>query len=200
MRSEILVYHKDDRDRAIDEARKLLAEPELVILDTETTGLDSEAQICELAIIDRDGKVLVDTLLRPSVSIPEEASAIHGITDGDVEDALEVWVFVIGKLAKLLVPDRPIPIAIYNSPFDLRLLDQSSGQGRAWRERGDTFCIMDIYARFHGARSTPHGSYTWQSLQNAAHQCGLEWSGESHRALADARMALSVLRYVASAG
>jgi DNA polymerase-3 subunit epsilon len=70
----------DDRARAIRTARTWLkADP--LFLDTETTGLDDQAGICELSFVDIAGRVLMDTLVRPHQPIPHEASVIHGITD-----------------------------------------------------------------------------------------------------------------------
>ena len=64
-----------------------LLQNDFVILDTETTGLDSTARIVSLAMIDREGRALVDTLINPGRPIPRDATAIHGITDDDVMDA-----------------------------------------------------------------------------------------------------------------
>ena len=58
-----------------------------LILDTETTGLDDDAEVVELAVIDCAGTVLLDTLVRPSGPVPAEAAAIHGITDAMLADA-----------------------------------------------------------------------------------------------------------------
>lgn len=55
--------------------------PNALILDTETTGLDGDAEVVELAVIDCAGSVPLDTLVRPIGPIPVEAAAIHGITD-----------------------------------------------------------------------------------------------------------------------
>ena len=52
---------------------------------------------------------------------------------------------------------------------------------------------------YRGEWGDRHGSYTWQSLSEVALQCGLEWEGDPHQALADARMALGVLRHMAAA-
>jgi len=54
---------------------------ETVYLDTETTGLSpgNGARIVEIAILDDDGRPLLDTLVNPDCEIPDEASSIHGI-------------------------------------------------------------------------------------------------------------------------
>ena len=54
----------DDRAKAIQTARKWMKDDPL-FLDTETTGLDGQAEICELSVIDAGGSVLMDTLIRP---------------------------------------------------------------------------------------------------------------------------------------
>ena len=61
-----------ERQLAIKEARRLL-ELDLVIFDTETTGLGPDAEIVEVAALKVDGTVLLDTLLKPRQPIPADA-------------------------------------------------------------------------------------------------------------------------------
>ncbi|MFJ2900325.1 exonuclease domain-containing protein [Streptomyces sp. NPDC087218] len=69
-------------------AQKILADPDAyAILDTETTGLDYDSRIVEIAVTTAAGTVLLDTLVNPGAPIPAEAAAIHGITDVMVADA-----------------------------------------------------------------------------------------------------------------
>ena len=56
-----------ERQLAIREARRLL-ELDLVIFDTETTGLGPDAEIVEIAALKVDGTVLLDTLVKPRQS------------------------------------------------------------------------------------------------------------------------------------
>ena len=59
-----------DRRDAILQARNILAAAP-VIFDTETTGLDSDAEIIEISCITAHGSVLLDTLVKPTTSVPE---------------------------------------------------------------------------------------------------------------------------------
>ena len=45
-----------DRNAAIQWARELLAKPNWVILDTETTGIDNMAEIIQIGVLDHTGK------------------------------------------------------------------------------------------------------------------------------------------------
>ncbi len=184
------------REEAIKQARYLLSMQRLLVLDTETTGMGPKAEICELAIVDRAGEVVVDELLRPRTRMSASATRIHGIKIADVEEKPRCDLF-IGSTHSKILEDSDVPIAIFNSEFDLRLLDQSTDRGTAWRSRKNVFCIMKMYAHYYGKWSDYHQSFTWQPLDKASRQCRLVWDGKPHRALPDARMALAVLRHMA---
>ena len=185
-----------ERQLAIKEARRLL-ELDLVIFDTETTGLGPDAEIVEVAALKVDGTVLLDTLVKLRQPIPPDATAIHGITDEDVAEA---------PLIEAVLPrirGRDQHLASYNFAFDERLIQRSLDLGGpsaagSWHLPAEqSHCIMEIYARYHGAWSDYHHSYTFQSLGNALAQCGLEFEGQPHRAVTDARAAAALLRYMA---
>jgi len=63
----------------------------LAVFDLETTGIDVERdRIVQVAIIrlEPDGsRRTYETLVNPECPIPAEASAVHGISDADVQDA-----------------------------------------------------------------------------------------------------------------
>lgn len=58
------------------------------VLALETTGHpDKEAEIVQLGLVNETGRVLLDTLVRPSKEILPQATAQHGITSDRVADA-----------------------------------------------------------------------------------------------------------------
>ena len=74
----------------------------LIIFDIETTGLsitmDRIIELAYLKIMPNGVTFKGDVLLNPDMSIPKEASEIHGLTDEDVKDkpsfrekAQELW-------------------------------------------------------------------------------------------------------------
>jgi DNA polymerase III subunit epsilon len=181
------------RQAAIALAREKIAlKP--VYLDTETTGLDPQAEIVDICLLDHDGTVLVDTLVRPVASIPAGATRVHGITNAMVAGAptwKEVWPQVAAAL-------KGRQVGIYNMEYDRRLMRQSHQQHRLrWAEReAEFFCIMEAYAQFYGKWDARHGAYRFQRLEEAGWQCHLSLPN-SHRAKPDTELARAVLRYMA---
>jgi DNA polymerase-3 subunit epsilon len=98
-------------------AREQLTQENWVILDTETTGL-YDAEIVEIAIIASLGKILLDTLIKPSIPIPAEVTEIHGINDEMVADA-PTFPEVYPTDAAL----KDKRVLIYNSAFDIKILN-----------------------------------------------------------------------------
>lgn len=169
-------------------------EADPLVLDTETTGLDDQAEVVEISVIDASGQVLLDTLVRPSGAIPSEASAIHGITDDDVATA-PAWPEIHERLVELVTGRLVIA---YGADFDMRLIEQTAARhGLEWA-KSETSCAMRLYAQYNGEWSESRSSWRWLKLGVAAEACGIN-AGGAHRALADCRMALGVLRKLAGA-
>ena len=180
---------------AILSARKWLAQKP-VYIDTETTGVGPNDGIVEISVIDHDGSVLVDRLVKPVGLIPAEAMAIHGITNEMVREALRwdaVWPEVEAALSNRAV-------GIYNADFDLRMLRQSHQKNwlRWYDPEGSAFfCIMKLYAQFYGEWNSRRGGYRWQSLEAAGRQCRIALPN-SHRAKDDTLLTRAVLEYMAA--
>lgn len=179
-------------------ARLLLRLP-FVVIDTETTGLDETARIVSIAVIDREGRTLIDTLVNPECPIPAEASGIHGLNDADVAGA-PTFSAIYPMLRRVLQARVWVG---YNIDFDARIIRQDCercGLPVCQPARLDDMPAyedaMTAYAQFYGAFSSYHGNYKWQKLTAAADQCGIN-SGEAHHALADALTTLEVIRYLA---
>jgi len=96
----------------------IVATNNYVILDTETTGLRRPAEIIQIAIVDPNGKTLLDTLLHPKNPIPPESTAIHGITDGYVVGCPE-WP-AVKELVMRYTDGKSI--LVYNAKFDRHMM------------------------------------------------------------------------------
>ena len=186
--------NSNPQQRAIQAARRYAAEGPL-FLDTETTGLDSRAEIIEVALVDAEGALLLNTLVRPTRPIPADAAAIHGISNNLVGDA-PAWAEVWPELQRLT---NGRLVGIYNAEFDVRLLRQTHAAHRlAGAADLRAFCIMQLYAQFRG-RLGAYGGYRWHKLGDAGRQCRLPLPN-AHRALDDARLARAVFDHIANAG
>jgi DNA polymerase-3 subunit epsilon len=156
--------HREGKQRVVRIANDLVGLSP-VFLDTETTGISPLDVVIEIAVLDSDGSVLLDTLAKSTMPIPPEATAIHGINDIHLVDAPE-WGEVWPELVRVL--DGRV-VGIYNAAFDLRMLRQTCGlAGILWTQPFKRhFCIMEMFAEFFGDWNQSRRSYRWKSLEFA---------------------------------
>lgn len=185
-----------DRRQAALWAKELVERQNWCVLDTETTGLDSSDQICQIAITAPDGAALINSLVKPTIPISKAAQAIHGITGGMVADAPTFEELLVPILKAVGNRD----LIIYNAEFDLRLIRQSARAHDIhlapaldcrgvpiWIGGGVVHCAMKKYSNWVGDWSDYHGNYRWQRLP-----------GGDHTALGDCLATLEVIRRMAA--
>lgn len=165
-----------------------------VYLDTETTGLSPFDVVIEVAVVDSDGRVLLDTLVKNIRPVPADATRIHGLTETHLKQAPD-WGQVWEELNKVLAGRA---VGIFNASYDLRLLRQTCGQsGIGWAPSyGQNFCIMELFARHHGELMGARPPYRWRSLDFAGRYFNLP-DPNAHRAREDAQLSKSVLEAIA---
>jgi DNA polymerase-3 subunit epsilon len=191
----MLTPHLDASARvaAIRQAQaEILHKP--VYLDTETTGLEKYDQIVEICVLDSEGSVLVDSLVKPTNKIPAGVTKLHGITDEMVKDKPtwpEIWPAVQAALTGRHV-------AIYSAEYDVRVMKQSHRHyAMRWKLKGAHFFdIMKLYAQFRGEWDDYRGTYRWHKLEAAGRQCKIDLPN-AHRAKADALLARAVMHHIA---
>ena len=157
----------------------------LLFLDTETTGLSAAAgdRIVEVAIVDESGRALIDTLVDPGRSIPTSATRIHGITDRMVRGAPTLEA-LMPEIRRIVGGSH---VVIYNATYDAPFFPEELGFA------AQISCAMRRYAEMRYGR--------WVKLDVAAHAVGHRWTGQAHRALADALACRSVWNWLtASSG
>lgn len=218
------IGRKEDQDDSIVWARQLLLDDpaSVVILDTETTDL--HGRVCEIAVIDLAGHVLMNTLVNPQV--PNAATHIHGITDAMVQDA-PTFAAIEPELRRILVGKR---VAVYNAEYDRGVLraevqhlweqehpnpTRTPPSGKcgtlAYQESLTAWnAIFEIWKQERDAvlRWIDHET-TWIDVMEPYSQAFSEWSdrhgnyrwlrlGGGHRALGDCLACLRAIQAVAA--
>ncbi|MEV4434261.1 3'-5' exonuclease [Streptomyces sp. NPDC049555] len=173
----------------------------LAAFDTETTGVDVEQdRIVSAAFITQSqaGAAPVTTrwLVNPGVPVPEEATAIHGLSEEHLQHHGRWPAPVMEEVARGLAAHaaRGIPLVVMNAPFDLTLLDRELRRHRASSLAGylggAPLCVLDPWVLDRHLDRYRKGRRTLTDL--CAHY-GVELHG-AHDAAADALAALEVVR------
>ncbi|MEQ1967755.1 3'-5' exonuclease [Xenorhabdus nematophila] len=173
-------------------AEQLLKE-DIVILDTETTGLKNDDEIVEISIINADGDILLDTLIKPQKGIPVEAMDIHGIMNADVKNA-PMWSDVYEQYKEIV---KGKTVVIYNKSYDTRIIRQTCKKYDLPTPRIKSECAMLLYAQYYGEINERTGNFKWHKLKTAVSDNKIKVSGTAHRALTDAQMTLALIKLMA---
>lgn len=180
------------QQRVIEFARSIIKQNPLY-LDTETTGLDKNAEIVQIAVVDDAGHVILDEFVRPSQKIPAEVTRLHGINDEMVANAKSwpaLWPTVRGYLLGRT-------IGIYNAEFDVRMMRQSLERYRLpWRETLNTQDILNLYSEYRAEWDPIRRSLRRFKLEDAGKYFGIPLPN-AHRAADDALLARALLRRLA---
>jgi DNA polymerase-3 subunit epsilon len=185
-----MMNHRDPaiRDRCILWARSILDKKnQYVVLDTETSGLDKNDVVLQIAIVDLDGNGLLNSLIKPTKRkrISPDATAIHGIRMSDLVNA-PVFAVLVPQIEEIISAKT---VLIYNAEFDERLISQTCEQDKCRRVMMKTECVMIPYSRYVGKWSDYHSSYAYQRLP-----------GGDHTAMGDCYATLEVITKMARTG
>lgn len=174
---------EQDRVAAVRWAKDELSRDDWVIFDTETTGLHN-AEIVEIAVINPLGETLLSTLVKPTIPIPVDVVAIHGISDEMVANAPS-FPKIYPQIVQALEGKR---VFIYNAAFDIKILDycRKLHNLKSFDLSKRYECVMEWYAQWQGDWSDYHEGYRWYPLH-----------GE-HRALGDCLAALERIKSIAA--
>ena len=169
----------------------ILKTDDYVVLDTETTGVDSNSEIVSIAIINSRGQTLLHTRVKPFEPIPLGATNIHGITNEDVINAprlpyLEILNIINGK-----------HVVVYNADYDSAMLYRSMKAGNFpfidWNRIAMWHCAMKEFARIYGDWDYRRKAYAWKKLSKAAEYYNIPIV-DAHDALADCLLTLEVCK------
>lgn len=153
-----------------------------LFLDTETTGLDGDDQVIELAILDAAGCVLFHAPIRPGVPIKPAAAVVNGINDADLASAA-YWPSYHNQIAAILTGRLVIA---HSAEFDARMLQQTAAAYGLPEIECTWECTKRLLARLNGGR--------WPRLGVAADLVGIKADGtQQHRATYDADLVRQIV-------
>ena len=160
----------------------------LLIVDTETSGI-AKSEVIEIAAMEyRTGNIILDGLICPrnidKYKDTSKACKIHGITKADLigqPTMVDLWQDIYDALFS----GRYI-LASFNSDFDARMIHFSAMLWNLPVVPYSWVCIMKLATTFIG-------SCYYVSLDEAARYLKIEQT-DSHRALADVITTRKVLR------
>lgn len=193
-----------ERRAAIAQAYRTIARYP-VYLAIATTGWDffpewgkaarSSEEILEICILESDGRVLFESLVKPRGSISDYAYCVHRITKRMVKDA-PTWENVLAQVNQVLAARH---VAVYDAERKLRVLAQTNAlYNLSWTvDTRSCFCVKRLYAHFNGKVYADGLNSTWLGVWHAARNLGIP-HGKWHRAHEDAQLTRAVLKHIAA--
>ena len=148
-------------------------------LDLETTGLDRDSGIVQIAILDDEGNALLNSLVFPGVPIPQAATGVHRITDDMVINAPTI----LDLKPQIMEALEGCNLVIFNASFDTPILTHNLKVEQL--PAAEIRCCMLRFSAFYGEWNNTHRDYKWKTLIFAADFLRHQWSHNPHHALAD---------------
>lgn len=138
------------RNQAILSAREILASPDQYIaVDTETTGVDTLAEVIELSAVSLGKEPLLELYFMPSGEISPRAIATHGLTK-DILKQKDATTWDTCETSIRQVLNNKIMLA-YNAAFDCRMIAQTAEMYGLESPVVESICVMRLYQQFLGA-------------------------------------------------
>jgi DNA polymerase III subunit epsilon len=184
--------YKSPRQQAILQAREIILKTP-IFLDTETTGLEKNDEIIEIALVDNEGNLLYQQLFKPTQPVSAGARKVHKISDEMLKSVptwFAHWNIIRGHLFNKV-------IGIYNAEFDTRMIQQTNTRYGIRAHNLDTFDVMKLFSMFRGVWDNQRRAYRYFKLEEAALSCGLDIPS-LHRSANDALLTRNLLHHIAA--
>lgn len=191
----MIKWYRAYRNTAREMARAVLANKDLVVLDFESTGLNTAvAGIVQVSIIDITGKPLVSAIINPEKAISAGAAKAHGLTEADIigkPTFPDIYKLVYASLAGN-------SWLTYNSVFDTRLLASTcEWYGLELPQPRVIYDALPIASFYAGNFDTMQNSFRYPKLSSLQQLSKIDID-LAHDALYDCRMTLAFIKKLAS--
>lgn len=144
----------------------------LIFLDTETTGIESDDFLCQLAF--KTGNESVNALYKPAKPIAIEAMAVHHITNKMVEDKPVFKYSTEHKTLKDFFADENNILVAHNARFDVAMLHKEDLYPK------NIICTLRVARHMDSAGKIPQ-----YNLQYLRYYLGIELDAAAHDAMGD---------------
>jgi DNA polymerase-3 subunit epsilon len=189
----------EDRDLAIWRFENILNKDTL-ILGLATTGEGKLDEIIEVCLVDLDGNILMDQLIRPTVTVSEQAHKINGISFNDLVDEPS-YLSIYTELLELV---EGKVVCIYNADIGARIIRQTSQKYNLESPLNyteDIFCIMENYSEIKDEYDKDWSRKKYKSILEAAREENIEYDSErGTRARVEALIAYQLIQSISYKG
>ena len=172
---------------------QMIRHRDYLLLSTKSNGISPQAEVIEIAAVDQDGKVLLNTLVQPEQALSEGVCYPHSISNSMFADAPS-WPQVCPALLDVLKGELCV---IWHAEFHLRLLLQTMERYQLdVPERFGAegfFCAMRDYNHWQGTDENERKHYL--PLRDALQKEQLMVM-QQPSALSDCLSSLAVIRSV----
>ena len=169
-------------------ACKLWINNKAICLDTETTGLGSDAQIIEIAITDLNKNILFNQRIKQTTDIEHGALSVHGITPESLMNCPS-WPDIADEINRITTGRDVIIFSL------MQQTARAFNSDTAWIDENIRYnCAMKCAALVYGATNR----YGTISLANATARAGVIWEGDAHSAATDALATAALVHKMAT--
>jgi len=187
----------EDKDLAIWRFENILNEDTL-LLGLAITGEGKLDEIIEVCLVDLDGNILMEQLIRPTVTVSEQAHKINGISFNDLVDEPS-YLSIYTELLELVEGKM---VCIYNADLGARIVRQTSQKYNLESPLNytkDIFCIMENYSEIKDEYDKDWNRKKYKSILEAAREESIEYDSErGTRARVEALIAYQLIQSITS--
>ena len=185
----------EEKDLAIWRFENIINKDTL-ILGLATTGEGKLDEIIEVCLVDLDGNILMDQLIRPTVTVSEQAHKINGISFNDLVDEPS-YLSIYTELLELV---EGKVVCIYNADIGARIIRQTSQKYNLESPLNyteDIFCIMENYSEIKDEYDKDWSRKKYKSILEAAREENIEYDSErGTRARVEALIAYQLIQSI----
>lgn len=186
-------YTISKKQRKPDAADLVGKDCDVIFLDTETTGLDPEAdEILQISVMNNSGEILLNSYIRPEHKTEwTAAEAINHISPQMVKNA--PLMSDIAPLISKIMSGAKVAVA-YNIDFDWHFISKALEKSDFDFENDtpELRCCMKKFSEIYGEWDSERLRYRWQKLSTAASYYNIPWRGQAYGSLADTFMCRDV--------